>query len=175
MFRPLPLISLTFLLCLLMLPQGSLQAQNRTAPRTQTANATESPNATLPSTPVASGEKDRVPIRVTHENTDQLGRQLVFHMRERFSSSELFRLSEESEEKILIRVGSQVEFQGRQGLSSVYAVIWTFSYGRDVLSNYLESDTGIVTKNRVKAEAEDLVARTYEVYNRYSYLMEEGD
>ena len=165
------LLPTLFLLALLVLLCGSIQAQNATAPAARQDNATD---------PAEEGHVDKtssnaegVPIQIRHENTDRVGRRLVFHMRERFSQSNLFRLTDSEEKKIILYVKSQKEFPGRPGISSIYAATWAFSYGGDVLSNYLQSRTGIAGTENLGDTAEEFVASTFEVYSRYSYLFQE--
>lgn len=165
------LVPAVFLLALLVLTAGSIQAQNATAPAARQDNATNQTGERLEDrTP---GESGKTPIQIRHENTDRVGRRLVFHMRERFNESGLFRLSDREEEKIILHVKTRTEFPDRPGISSIYAVTWTFSYGGDVLSNYLQSRTGIAGGEALKSLAEELAAQTHEVSTRYSYLFEE--
>ena len=165
------LVPATFLLALLVLAAGSLQAQNATAPAARQDNAS---NQTLERLAVRTAkESGRTPIQIRHENTDRVGRRLVFHMRERFNESGLFRLSDREEEKIVLHVKTRTEFPDRPGISSIYALTWTFSYGGDVLSNYLRSRTGIAGSEALKSLAEELAAQTQEISTRYSYLFEE--
>jgi len=135
---------------------------------------TNATNATQESEAERSARQtEGIPVQIRHENTDQVGRRLVFHMRERFSESGLFRLSDKEEVKLILQVKSRNEFPDRPGLCSVYAMTWTFSYGGDVLSNYLESQAGIASMKRLEGTAEEFVARTYDIYSEYSYLFQE--
>lgn len=165
------LIPAIFLLALLVLAAGNLQAQNATAPAVRQDNATNQTRERLADR--SSKESVRTPIQIRHENTDRVGRRLVFHMRERFNESGLFRLSDKEEEKIVLHVTTRTEFPDRPGISSIYAITWTFSYGGDVLSNYLQSRTGIAGAEALKSLAEELAAQTHEISARYSYLLEE--
>ncbi len=115
----------------------------------------------------------KVPVMVEYEDMDSLGRRLVFNMRERFNKSDLFRLSGYKEQKLKIIFTSQEEFPSRPGLSSIYSIVWTFSYGQDVLDNFLEVEVGQISNQDLTSLAEALVAKTDEVYNSYSYLFEE--
>ena len=165
---PLPAL---FLASLLVILPCRLQAQNATAPAArQDTAANQTEERLAEKTP---RDTEGVPVQIRHENTDRVGRRLVFHIRERFSRSSLFRLSDKEEKKIILYVKSQKEFPGRPGVSSIYAATWAFSYGGDVLSNYLQSETGIAGTESLGDAAEEFVARTYEVYSRYSYLFEQ--
>lgn len=171
MSTPDRLLPAALLLTLLLLFSASLQAQNATAPAARQDNATSETQQRV--TERTSPDTKETPVQIRHDNTDQVGRRLVFHMRERFNQSGLFRLSDREEEKIILHVKSQTEFPDRPGMSSIYAITWTFSYGGDVLSNYLQSRTGIAGTEGLESLAEEFVARTYEISNRYSYLFEE--
>ncbi|MFO8032618.1 MAG: hypothetical protein R6U22_08745 [Desulfohalobiaceae bacterium] len=118
-------------------------------------------------------EAGKVPVMVEYQDMDSLGRRLVFNIRERFNKSDLFRLSGYQEEKIKIMISSQEEFPSRPGLSSIYSIVWTFSYGQDVLDNYLQAEVGQISNQGLTELAEDLVAKTDRIYTDYSYLFEE--
>lgn len=118
-------------------------------------------------------QEGKIPIMVVYEDMDSLGRRMVFNLRERLNKSALFRLSGYKERKLKLFVSSQEEFQGRPGLSSIYSLVWTYSYGEDVLSNYLEHQVGIIRANALDELVETLVARTDEISMQYSYLFEE--
>lgn len=171
MYRTIRLVPAVFLLALLVLSAGTIQAQNATAPVARQDNATNQTRKRPADK--TSGESWRTPVQIRHENTDRMGRRLVFHLRERFNLSGLFRLSDRDEEKIILHVKTRTEFPDRPGISSIYAVTWTFSYGGDVLSNYLESRTGIAGAEALKGLAEELAAQTHEISARYRYLFEE--
>ena len=165
------LVPIVFLLALLVLTVGNIQAQNATAPAARQDNATNETGERLSDR--TSRESGRTPIQIRHENTDRVGRRLVFHMRERFNESGLFRLSDRDEEKIILHVKTRTEFPDRPGIGSIYAVTWTFSYGGDVLSNYLQSRTGIAGAEALKGLAEELAAQTHGISSRYSYLFKQ--
>lgn len=161
------------LLALLLIGAGWHQAlaqENKTVPQRNVEQMKRSQKA-----PEELVKSDKIPVMVIYNNNnmDSLGRRLVFTMRERFNKSELFRLSGYDEQKIRIVVKSAEEFQGRPGLSSVYSIVWNFSYGKDVLSSYLSSQVGFVPHDGITDKAESLVARTDEIYTQYSYLFEE--
>lgn len=118
-------------------------------------------------------EEGKIPVMVDYAEMDSLGRRMVFLLRERLNTSDLFRLSGYKERKLKIFVSSQEEFQGRPGLSSVYSLVWTFSYGEDVLSNYLDHQVGIIRSNALEELVETIVARTDEISMEYSYLFED--
>lgn len=118
-------------------------------------------------------KEGKIPVMVVYEDMDSLGRRMVFTLRERLNSSDLFRLSGYKERKLKLFISSQEEFQGRPGLSSIYSLVWTYSYGEDVLSNYLEQQVGIIRSNALDELVETLVARTDEISMQYSYLFEE--
>ncbi|WP_051564040.1 hypothetical protein [Desulfovermiculus halophilus] len=118
-------------------------------------------------------EEGKIPIMVNYDGMDSLGRRMVFQLRERLNGSELFRLSGYKERKIKLFISSQEEFQGRPGLSSIYSLVWTYSYAEDVLSNYLDHQVGIIRANALDELVETLVARTDEISMEYGYLFEE--
>jgi len=163
----LPIILFAVFLCLLVWPIAAT-AQNATeqSPRLQ-----DTP--TPPKTPQREVQSEKMPVNIQYEEGDNLGRRLVLNLRERFDKSRLFRLASGSERTIQIILTTREEFQGRPGLSSVYSAVWTFSYGEDVLSNYLEGQLGFVRPGEVVELAETLVARTDEVAAQYSYLFED--
>ena len=115
----------------------------------------------------------KIPVMVVYEDMDSLGRRMVFNLRERFNKSGMFRLSGYKEKKIKLIIASQEEFQGRPGLSSIYSLVWTYSYAEDVLSTYLESQVGIIEAGHLQELAETIAARTDEIFLQYSYLFEE--
>ena len=163
---------LSLLLCLFC--QGGLWAQEQ---QPQEANATSSEGVhmvkNIQDVPQEVVKEGKIPVMVVYQDMDSLGRRMVFQLRERLSRSDLFRLSGYKERKIKIFVSSQEEFQGRPGLSSIYTLVWTYSYGEDVLSNYLQHQVGIVKSNAIEDLVETLVARTDEISMQYSYLFEE--
>ncbi len=161
------------LLLLLSLLCGSAVAQNNTtAPQKEKKEEPEVVKK-YKNAPQELVRGDKVPVMIVHNDTDSLGRRLIFTMRERLNKSDLFRLSGYNEKKLKIFITTQNEFKGRPGLSSIYAAAWSFSYGENLLSNFLESETGVIESNALEAQAENLVARTYEIYSQYSYLFEE--
>lgn len=170
MFKKTPALTMALLLTLFLFLAVRGPAQNVTAPAARQDNASNKtedfPGKTIQRTKA-------IPVQIKHDSTDQAGRRLIFHIRERFSESGLFRLSDKEEQKIVIHIESRMEFPDRPGISSIYAATWTFSYGEEVLSNYLESSTGIAGMESLGATAEEFVARTYEISSRYSYLFEE--
>ena len=125
--------------------------------------------------PQAVAQEGKIPVMDVYQDMDSLGRRLVFNLRERFNTSDLFRLSGYKERKLKIYISSQEEFQARPGLSSIYSLVWTYSYGEDVLSNYLAHQVGIIKSNAVQDLVETLVARTDEISMQYSYLFEEEE
>ncbi len=160
-------------ICLISVFYGTciLAQQNETksvAPQKKEQLVKESKNV-----PQEVKKSQRIPVMVVYEDMDSLGRRLIFNLRERLNKSNLFRLSGYQEEKIKIVVESQNEFKGRPGLSSIYSIVWTFSYGENVLSNYLKSEVGLISSNSISDKAEALAARTDEIYRDYSYLFED--
>ncbi len=115
----------------------------------------------------------KIPVMVVYEDMDSLGRRLVFNLRERFNKSGMFRLSGYKEKKIKLVIETQDEFQGRPGLCSIYSLVWTYSFAEDVLSTYLESEVGIIRRDQLEQIAENIAARTDEIFVEYSYLFEE--
>ncbi len=158
---------------LLLLPL-SLSAQDQTEELVlELENRTQAVEDDPQLVPERAEEEKGAPVRVVHEGTDTLGRRMVLSLRERLSDSDLFHLSQEEGRKISIHVYSRDEFTDRPGLSSIYSITWTFSYGEEVLSSYLQNSLGILERNRIGETAEDLAGRTYEVYRRYSYLFQD--
>lgn len=118
-------------------------------------------------------KKGRIPVMIVYKDKDSLGRRLIFTMRERFNISKIFRLSGYNEKKIKIVISTQEEFPARSGLSSIYSIVWTFSYEQDLLSNFLSNQVGIINSQNLEELAESLVAQTDKIYLQYSYLFEE--
>ncbi|MFO7875831.1 MAG: hypothetical protein R6U55_04530 [Desulfovermiculus sp.] len=152
------------------------------APLAGAQESAEEPNATSEEVQMVKNVQDvpqeviqegKIPVMVEYEDMDSLGRRMVFSLRERLSRSDLFRLSGYKERKLKLFISSQDEFQGRPGLSSVYSVVWTYSYGEDVLSNYLDHQVGIIKANALEELVETIVARTDEISMEYSYLFED--
>ncbi len=159
---------LIFCCCLLLWVSQAYAQQNQvTEPQEQTEAIEREAQE-----PEEVVQEDKVPVLVEYDDMDNMGRRLVFNLRERFSASELFRLSNEQGEKIKVIISSQEEFPARPGLSSIYSIVWTFSYGDDVLDNYLEMEVGQISNQYLPRLAESLVAKTDEIYNRYSYLFD---
>lgn len=115
----------------------------------------------------------KIPVMVVYQDMDSLGRRLVFNLRERFNKSGMFRLSGYKEKKIKLIIASQDEFKGRPGLSSIYSLVWAYSYAEDVLSTYLGNQVGVIEAGRLQEVAETIAARTDEIFMQYSYLFEE--
>lgn len=115
----------------------------------------------------------KIPVMVVYEDMDSLGRRLVFNLRERFNKSGMFRLSGYKEKKIKLIISTQNEFSGRPGLCSIYSLVWTYSFAEDVLSTYLENEVGIIRADQLEQSAENIAARTDELFVQYSYLFEE--
>ncbi|MFW6055573.1 MAG: hypothetical protein ACOC9D_06670 [Thermodesulfobacteriota bacterium] len=169
MFRP-TMFSIFFIaLLLFFLPLSVATAQNKT----------DSPPVDLEmlkdvqDVPQEVQKGGKIPVMVVYDDMDSLGRRLVFNLRERFNKSGMFRLSGYKEKKIKLIIASQEEFQDRPGLSSVYSLVWTYSYAEDVLSTYLDNQVGIVEAGQLQEVAETIAARTDEIYVQYSYLFEE--
>ena len=154
------------ILCLLLALPASLLAQSNA---TQTQQPPKPKNATR----VAPREKPGFPIQVVHEDTDHLGIELAYNMRDAFNRSSLFNLTDGRSKKIKLIVKTREEFADRPYMSSVYTLIWTFSYGEDVLANYLETETGFVDSLSVDSLAKILVAKSHDVASEYAYLFEE--
>lgn len=152
------------------------------APLAGAQESPEKPNATSEEVQMVKNVQDvpeeviqegKIPVMVEYEDMDSLGRRMVFSLRERLSRSDLFRLSGYKERKLKLFISSQDEFQGRPGLSSVYSLVWAYSYGEDVLSNYLEHQVGIIKANALEELVETIVARTDEISMEYGYLFED--
>ncbi len=165
------LTALTILLLALLTWTGTaLGQQNETASSQEKEVEVVKKTQNAPEDLILTG---KIPVMVVHKGMDSLGRRVVFNLRERFNGSDLFRLSGYKEKKIKLILSSQEEFRNRPGLSSIYSIVWTYSYGEDVLSNYLQSEVGIISANSISDLAETLAARTDEIYYNYSYLFEE--
>ncbi len=147
---------------------GQNKTLNRTSPEQGIEIIKQDKNA-----PQEVKEKGKIPVMIVYKEKESLGRRLIFTMRERFNSSEIFRLSGYNEKKIKIIVSTKEEFPSRPGLCSIYSIVWNFSYGQDLLSNYLTNKVGIISGKSMKELAESLVAQTDKIYLQYSYLFEE--
>jgi hypothetical protein len=165
-----PAALLMLLLCIFAVSGPVRGQQNETSPSEEKDVEVVKKTQSAPQDLILTG---KIPVMVVHKGMDSLGRRVVFNLRERFNSSELFRLSGYKEKKIKLIISSQEEFRDRPGLSSIYSMVWTYSYGEDVLSNYLQSEVGIISANAISDLAETLAARTDEIYYNYSYLFEE--
>jgi hypothetical protein len=169
------------LTCLLLISLGSYslaiaQETNQKEDQTQEKSQEEKAPEVIrqgQQVPEEVAQAGKVPVMVEYQDMDSLGRRLVFTLRERFNKSDLFRLSGYQEEKIKIIISSQEEFPSRPGLGSIYSIVWNFSYGQDVLDNYLQAEVGQVSSQNLKDLAEDLAAKTDRIYTEYSYLFEE--
>lgn len=168
MQRSTAVLTVACLILLFLLGPGPAWAQNASQ---QTPRLDNTP--TPPKTPQSTAQSQQTPVSIQYTESDNLGRRLVLNLRERISKSRLFRLASGNEQTIQVVISSRDEFEGRPGLSSVYSVVWTFSYGQDVLSNYLEGELGFVRPDEIAETAETLVARTDEIARQYSYLFEE--
>ena len=158
------------LLCIFTAAGPVLGQQNETSPAQEKEVEMVKKTQNAPQDLILTG---KIPVMVVHEGMDSLGRRVVFNLRERFNASDLFRLSGYKEKKIKLIITSQEEFKDRPGLSSIYSIVWTYSYGEDVLSNFLQSEVGIISANSISDLAETLAARTDEIYYDYSYLFED--
>ena len=156
-----------FLIVVLLLPVTGLAQSNTTEGPTQ--NPPKPGNATQIKTSKGSG----FPIQVIHNDTDHLGIELAYNMRDAFNRSSLFDLTDSTTERIKLRITTKEEFADRPYMSSVYTLIWTFSYGEDVLDTYLDTETGFVDALSVDSLAKILVAQSHEVAREYAYLFED--
>ncbi|HMB31334.1 MAG TPA: hypothetical protein VKN82_05885 [Desulfohalobiaceae bacterium] len=147
--------------------------QNKTLNRTSSNNQDFEIIKQYKNAPQDVRKKGKIPVMIVYEDKDSLGRRLIFTLRERFNTSEIFRLSGYNEKKIKIIVSTKEEFQSRPNLCSIYSIVWSFSYEQDLLSNYLTNKVGIINSKSLKELAESLVAQTDKIYLQYSYLFEE--
>ncbi|MGM0646566.1 MAG: hypothetical protein ACQESV_09255 [Thermodesulfobacteriota bacterium] len=141
------------------------------------SNATQSPTQNPPkpvnATQIKQSEASGFPIQVIHNDTDHLGIELAYNMRDAFNRSSLFELTDSTKERIKLRITTKEEFADRPYMSSVYTLIWTFSYGEDVLDTYLDTETGFVDALSVDSLAKILVAQSHDVAREYAYLFED--
>lgn len=136
------------------------------------ASEAQAPQAqAIPDIPAEVAVKG-TPVAVVHDQVDQLGTRLAFQLKETFNSSSLFGLTAGDEPKIKVIVSTKPEFSGRPQVGSVYAVVWIFSSGENVLTHYLASEAGTVDTTTVAATAEALAATTAAVAEKYAYLFE---
>jgi hypothetical protein len=126
----------------------------------------------IPDTPKAVQVDRQTAVSIEHRGTDDVGARLVFHLKEIFNRSSLFKLTAKDEKKLRMIVTTRDEFQGRPGLSSAYAVAWLYSETEETLKYYLSGDVGLVASNGVEQAAEALAAETEKVSAKYSYLFE---
>jgi len=139
--------------------------------RAQEAAAPLPQGQSIPDTP-GQIEAGATPVAVIHDQVDQLGTRLAFRLKETFNDSSLFGLTAKDEPKIKVIVSTKPEFAGRPQVGSVYAVVWIFSSGENVLTHYLASEAGTVDATTVAATAEALAATTAAVAEKYAYLFE---
>ncbi len=140
----------------------------------QDANATvAAPKLDIPDKPdQVKQERGKIPVTVELRGDDNVGGRLAYHLKELFEKSGLFELSAKDERKIKIMLRTVEEFPGRPNMSSAYAVVIVYSETEGTLKYLLAHDVGFVHTSSVKEDAETLVAKTHEVYSKYSYLFE---
>ncbi|MCF8104876.1 MAG: hypothetical protein K9K64_05295 [Desulfohalobiaceae bacterium] len=169
MFRPTMTLIFLIALLLFLLPLSVVTAQNKTGSPPIDLEMLKD----VQDVPQEVQKGGKIPVMVVYDDMDSLGRRLVFNLRERFNKSGMFRLSGYKEKKIKLIIVSQEEFQDRPGLSSIYSLVWTYSYAEDVLSTYLDNQVGIIEAGQLQEVAETIAARTDEIFLQYSYLFEE--
>lgn len=141
------------------------------APATAAQDGDLPPGKTIPDTP-AETRTAATPVAVVHGDVDQLGTRLAFRLKEIFNDSGLFALTSRDERKLKVVVTTRPEFPGRPQVGSVYAAVWIFSSGENVLTHYLACKAGTVDTTTVDATAEALAATTAAVAEQYAYLFE---
>lgn len=117
----------------------------------------------------------KVDVRVTAvsvqcDSNDSIGARLGTAMKEAFNSSNLFRLSNENEPKMIILISTAPEFPSRPSLSSVYSVTWAFSTSNSYLYMLLDRQLGTVGADEVDGLVARLVEKTDGLGVKYSYL-----
>jgi len=142
-----------------------------------TASTTPAPIATTPpatpeKAPVARPIQEKMPVSVEFQGTDGIGQRLVYHLKEVFEKSAIFRLSGKDEKKIKVLVSTAEEFAGRPNTSSVFSVVWLYSENEGTLKYYLAATVGLVHAATVKESAEELAGRTHDIVTGYGYLFE---
>ncbi len=169
MFRPTTTLIFLIPLLFFLLPLSVVTAQNETG----SPPIDQEMLKDVQDVPQELQKGGKIPVMVVYQDMDSLGRRLVFNLRERFNKSGMFRLSGYKEKKIKLIIASQDEFKGRPGLSSIYSLVWTYSYAEDVLGTYLDTQVGIIEAGHLQEIAETIAARTDEIFLQYSYLFEE--
>ncbi len=142
------------------------------------ALAAEQPGAAQNTPPPAQNapaakadEKRGTVIGVEHEGKDTLGARLAFQLKEAFNTSSRYSLTDDNAQpRFKLVLVTQTEFESRPGLGSIYAVIWTYSNGGDVLGYYLLTETGIITPDDIPGLVTKLAERTDGIVARYGFL-----
>ncbi|MGE4555215.1 MAG: hypothetical protein AB7D07_00185 [Desulfovibrionaceae bacterium] len=118
------------------------------------------------------GQGRQWPVLVAFEGADLLGRRLALRLKERLDASPLFRLARQDEKAVKVLLTSRTEIQERPAFGSVYAAVWMYAEGKDVLAYFLDAQAGSVDEARLDAEADRLAANADKIAERYAYLFE---
>jgi hypothetical protein len=106
---------------------------------------------------------------VTHSGDDQVGRSLVYEVREAVSASSQMQLVEPTSTDAAVVLSivtlDPEERRSLEGTSTIYSATWTFflSRGRNTVELYLTSQVGVSGMRRTGETARGLVATTDEV------------
>ncbi len=135
-----------------------------------TAAAEPAAAAKAPADKPAAQTERTTPISVEHEGADAVGSKLAFQLKGAFNTSSLFTLTERDGPRIKIFLSTVPEFPGRPGLSSAYAVVWTFSQAEGTLSFLLAREVGLLAADEVDALVSRLAEKTDGIAVKYRYL-----
>ncbi len=109
-------------------------------------------------------------VSVRSEGTDSIGARLGTALKESFNASNLFRLSEQDEGKLLLLVRTAPEFPSRPSVGSVFSVTWAYSQADNTLPMILGQDLGTVSDESLRDLVARLVERTDGISVKYKYL-----
>ncbi len=145
-------------------PSGeALQAEKPAPPQQAPANAAPRP----------APERSGTVLGIEHDGKDALGAKLSFQLKELFGNSSRFSLSNnKSEARFKLLLSTQPEFADRPNLGSVYALVWVYSHGDNVLGYYLAMESGVINPEDVDGLAARIAEKTDGIAARYAFLKE---
>ncbi|WP_459892499.1 hypothetical protein [Desulfothermus okinawensis] len=117
-------------------------------------------------------EDTKTPICIDYTDTDKLGRVFGLRLEEKITTSNLFTLIKDKGKCFKISIKSKKEFNNTPLFRSIVSVVWTFFYGEDVLSSFLDQDVIILDPNAIDLEADNVLALTRNILKEYNYLLQ---
>lgn len=110
----------------------------------------------------------RVPVEVVDASEGNVGRSLIFLIREEFRRSAAFRLTENREPRFRVIVGAMPRSSDTPDASTIYSVVWTFESGSEPLgwrNLYLDQTYGYSGVDVLSRSATSIIARTDQIVN----------